>query len=72
MRQISKTFSAAFISIDEESWEEAVKRAQDFGSAYKKASKMVPEWVEHISKESCKMCHLIHQPTAIIQRVRQG
>ena len=52
MRQISKTFSAAFISIDEESWEEAVKRAQDFGSAYKKASKMVPEWVEHISKES--------------------
>ena len=44
MRKISKTFSAAFISMDQKNWEEALKNAQNFGTAYQKASKMVPEW----------------------------
>jgi hypothetical protein len=44
MHQISKTFSSLFISIDNKNWEEALKRAKDFGIAYQKASKMVPEW----------------------------
>lgn len=30
--------------------------------------KLFLEKMEHISMESCKMCHLIHQPAAIVQR----
>ena len=44
MRIISKTYSAAFISIDKNNWEEALKNVKEFGIAYQKASKMVPEW----------------------------
>ncbi len=44
MRQISKTFGATFISMDQGSREKALKSAQDFGAAYQKASEMVPEW----------------------------
>lgn len=32
-------------------------------------SKLFQKKMEHISTNSCKMCHLIHQPAAIIQRV---
>jgi hypothetical protein len=31
-------------------------------------TKLFQKKMEHISMESCKMCHLIHQPAAIIQR----
>ncbi|MBT5472645.1 MAG: hypothetical protein HOK41_18735 [Nitrospina sp.] len=31
-------------------------------------TKLFKKKMEHISMESCKMCHLIHQPAAIIQR----
>jgi hypothetical protein len=44
MNQISKTFNAVFISIDQKKWKEALQNAQGFNTAYQKASKMVPEW----------------------------
>ena len=31
-------------------------------------TKLFQKKLEHISKRSCKMCHLVHQPSAIIQR----
>lgn len=31
-------------------------------------TKLFRKKIEHISEQSCKMCHLIHQPAAIIQR----
>ena len=44
MNKISKTFNAVFISIDQKNWKEALQNASGFGTAYQKASKMVPEW----------------------------
>ena len=44
MEKISKTFNAVFISIDQKNWKEALQNASGFGTAYQKASKMVPEW----------------------------
>jgi hypothetical protein len=44
MHQINKTFGAIFIDIDRGDWEKALQSAKDFGSAYRKASEMVPEW----------------------------
>ena len=46
MRQISKTFGATVISVDQGSWEKALKNAQGFAAAYQKAAEMVPEWEE--------------------------
>lgn len=46
MRQISKSYEATSVSMNQENWEEALKNAQDFGSAYQKAAEMVPEWEE--------------------------
>jgi hypothetical protein len=52
MREISKAFGAAFISMEKNNWEEAFKNAQDFGSAYQKSSQMVPEWKDLFDLES--------------------
>jgi hypothetical protein len=57
MRQISKSFGATLISRDKKNWREALKHAQDFGAAYQKASKMVPEWKDLFDLEASK--HLV-------------
>ena len=55
MRQISKAFGATFISKDQKKWGEALKHAQDFGSAYQKAAEMIPEWEDLFDLEASQL-----------------
>ncbi|MBC8286662.1 MAG: hypothetical protein H8E42_04215 [Nitrospinae bacterium] len=55
MRQISKTLGATLLSMDKKNWGEALKNAQDFGSAYKKAAKMIPEWKDLFDLEASEL-----------------
>ena len=52
MRKISKAFGATLISRDNKRWGEALKHAQEFGTAYQKASEMVPEWKDLFDLEA--------------------
>ncbi len=52
MNHIRKTFVATSISIDREKWGEALKAAEDFALAYRKASEMVPEWKDLFDLET--------------------
>jgi nitrate/TMAO reductase-like tetraheme cytochrome c subunit len=52
MRKISKTFGATLISRNKKKWGEALKHAQEFSTAYQKASKMVPEWKDLFDLEA--------------------
>ena len=55
MRQISKAFGATIISRDKKKWGEALKHAQEFGTAYQKASEMVPEWKDLFDLEASEL-----------------
>ncbi len=52
MRKISKTFGTVLINMDRGDWEKAFQSAKDFGSAYQKASEMVPEWKDLFDLEA--------------------
>ncbi len=55
MRQISKAFGATLISRDKKEWGESLKHAQNFGTAYQKASEMVPEWKDLFDLEASEL-----------------
>jgi hypothetical protein len=55
MRKISKVFGATLISSDTKRWGEALKHSQEFGIAYQKASKMVPEWKDLFDLEASEL-----------------
>jgi hypothetical protein len=55
MRKISKAFGATIISRDKKRWGEALKHAQEFGTAYQKASEMVPEWKDLFDLEASEL-----------------
>ena len=52
IRKISKTFGTVLINMDRGDWEKAFQSAKDFGSAYQKASEMVPEWKDLFDLEA--------------------
>ena len=55
MRQINKTFGAVFIDMDREDWGKALQSGKDFGLAYQKASKMVPEWKDLFDLDAAEL-----------------